>query len=136
MSALVNTPTLAKLAAHQQAHKTYAFSFDEEDRRLARLRAVYAKKIAELNAFGDLYEETTPNFILRAANGRELVLWLPTDDARSLCCTLREVLETEIRFYATGAASRRSKCKRPPGGVAFVVISIPVSLVDGCPAAY
>jgi hypothetical protein len=59
---------------------------------------VHAKKIAELNAFGDLYEETAPDFILRAADGRELVLRLPSDDARSLCCTLREVLETEIRL--------------------------------------
>ena len=90
--------TLAELAAHQQARKTFAFSFGEEDRRLARLRAVHAKKITELSAFGDLYEETAPDFILRTADGRELILRLPTDDARSLCCTLREVLENEIRL--------------------------------------
>ena len=98
MSALATTPTLADLAAHQQARKTFAFSFGEEDRRLARLRAVHAKKIDELSAYADLYEETTPDFILRAADGRELILRLPTDDARSLCCTLREVLENEIRL--------------------------------------
>ena len=98
MSALATTPTLAELAAHQQSHHTYAFSFGEEDRRLARLRAVHAKKTAELNAYGDLYEETTPDLILRTADGRELILRLHTDDARSLCCTVRELLENEIRL--------------------------------------
>ncbi len=98
MSVPATTTTLTELAAHQQSRKTFAFSFGEEDRRLARLRAVHAKKTAELNAFGDLYEETAPDFILRTADGRELILRLPTDDARSLCCTLREVLETEIRL--------------------------------------
>jgi hypothetical protein len=98
MSALTPTTTLAELAAHQQARKTYAFSLGEDARRLARLQAVHAKKVAELNAYTDLLEEATPDFILRTADGREIALRLPSDDARSLCCTMREVLENEIRL--------------------------------------
>lgn len=96
MSALTPTTTLAELAAHQQARKTYAFSLGDEERRLARLQALHAKKVAELNAYTDLLEEATPDFILRTADGRELALRLHTDDTRSLCCAMREVLENEI----------------------------------------
>jgi hypothetical protein len=92
-----NPLALADLLAAQQANHLFAFSLDDDSRLISRLRTVHAKKVAQLNAYNDLLAETSPDLILRTADGRELILRLPSKETISLCCTLREVLEHEIR---------------------------------------
>jgi hypothetical protein len=90
-------PPLAELVTLQQAHPLFAFTWGEEGRTISRLQAVYAKKVTQLSAYEDLIAETSPDLILRAADGREILLRLPSDEAHSLCCAIREVLENELR---------------------------------------
>jgi len=91
------TPTLDTLAAEQKAWPIFAFSLGDETRILHRLRATHAKKLGQLNACEDLLTETNPDLILRAADGREVVLRLPSDGISQLRGSLREVLEQELR---------------------------------------
>jgi len=91
------TPTLDTLAAEQKAWPILAFSLGDEARFLHRLRATHAKKLGQLNACEDLLAETAPDLILRAADGRKVVLRLPSDGISQLCGLLREVLAQELR---------------------------------------
>jgi hypothetical protein len=91
------SPTLAELVAAQQESNIFAFSHDTEARHVARLRAIYAKKRTELDALDTLFEETTPDFVLRRADGSELVLRLPREETREACEELRQALVTGLR---------------------------------------
>jgi len=90
-------PTLAELAAAQQDSNIFAFSLGEESRQVARLRAIHAKKRLELEALDFLFEETKPDFVLRGADGSEVVLRLPLAETGEAYTVLRQALETGIR---------------------------------------
>jgi hypothetical protein len=90
-------PPLAELVALQQAHPLFAFTWGEEDRIISRLQAIYAKKLTQLSTYEDLITETSPDLILRAADGREILLRLPSDEAHGLYGAIRQVLENELR---------------------------------------
>jgi hypothetical protein len=91
------TATLAELEAAQQSRSIMAFEMGSAARRLARLQAVYTTKCAQLEAFSLLFEETTPDFVLRSANGPELVLRLPIGDTGCVMTSLRDALESALR---------------------------------------
>lgn len=92
-----NQKDLSEMAAAQLEHKIFAFSLAWSTRRLARLQASHARKSAEAEAVLDLISDTTPNLILRTADGRELVLRLPTDEMQCLCSTLYGKLANGVR---------------------------------------
>ncbi|MGI4736460.1 MAG: hypothetical protein ACRYG7_14895 [Janthinobacterium lividum] len=97
---MLTTPTtvsLAKLEAAQKSRSIMAFDKGGDLRRVARLQTVYASKRAQLDAFYLLFEETNPDFILRAPNGPDLVLRLPLDDTGTVMSSLRDALESALR---------------------------------------
>jgi hypothetical protein len=94
------TPTNATLSALEAAQKSRCImAFDKgcDLRRVARLQTVYASKCAQLDAFYLLFEETNPDFILRAPNGQDLVLRLPLGDTGTVMSSLRDALESALR---------------------------------------
>lgn len=95
-----NTPTtatLAELEAAQKNSSSMAFDKGGELRRVARLQAVYANKRTQLESFYQLFDETNPDFVLRAPSGQELVLRLPLGDTGTVMSSLRDALESALR---------------------------------------
>jgi hypothetical protein len=93
MSALTTaTPTLAELAAAQISTHIPAFEVGAPEREIARLRALYAAKRTEFEAFERLFIETEPDIVLRGHAGQKLVLRLPSS-VGNVKLALREALE-------------------------------------------
>jgi hypothetical protein len=99
---MLTNPTLAELAAAQQENTIYAFSLGQEVRQVTRLRAIHTKKLAELEALDALFEETKPDFVLRSADGSEIVLRLPLAETCDAYDVLRQALETGLRKLKEG----------------------------------
>ena len=94
---MTTNPILAELATAQQDNNIFAFSLGEESRQVARLRAIHAKKCLELEALDSLFEETKPDFVLRGADGSEVVLRIPVTETGEAYAVLRQALETGLR---------------------------------------
>lgn len=90
-------PTLAELAAAQQAHAIFACDLCESAEHLARLRATYAHKRNELSTVRDVFEVGTPDLILRATDGRQVVIRLPGGDAGEVFGVLHSSLSAGLR---------------------------------------
>jgi hypothetical protein len=91
------TATLAALEAAQKSRSIMAFDKGGDLRRVARLQTVYANKRAQLESFYQLFDETNPDFVLRAPSGQELVLRLPLGDTGTVMSSLRDALESALR---------------------------------------
>lgn len=91
------TATLAALEAAQKSRSIMAFDKGSDLRRVARLQTVYANKRAQLESFYQLFDETNPDFVLRAPGGQELVLRLPLGDTGTVMSSLRDALESALR---------------------------------------
>lgn len=89
--------SLTELAAAQLDRRIFAFTLGSQPRQITRLRAIHARRVSEVEAVLDLIADTTPDLILRTADGRELVLRLDSDEMRCLCCTLHEKLTNGVR---------------------------------------
>lgn len=87
--------TLAEIADAQATTSIFAFDCNFSQRLIARLQAVYAAKAAQLEAFHYLLEEGIPDIVLRAANGREVVLRL--SEMGDVYAALRDAQDKGLR---------------------------------------
>lgn len=92
-----NTSTLAAIAAAQAKQPIFAFDRNANTRCLARLQTIYAQKRAQLEAFYQLFDAGTPDFVLRNEHGHEIVLRLPLQARNDAYSTLRDGLDEGLR---------------------------------------
>jgi hypothetical protein len=97
MHTTLTTIPLAELEAAQKNSSIMAFDKDGALRRVARLQAIYVSKRTQLESFYQLFDETNPDFVLRAPNGQELVLRLPMGETGTVMSSLRDALESALR---------------------------------------
>jgi hypothetical protein len=129
------TPTLTELAAAQKGSFVCAFNEGEEQRILARLRATYATKLAEREAFLRFFDECAPDIVLRAADGREMALRLPEmprgdvyrDILEGMNAPLRNLehqIISELRSQEAEAAYVASLPATPDPGYGLTILAL------------
>ena len=91
------TFSLAELAGAQQKHEIFAHALGADNERLHRLRTIYARKRTELAAVMELYEETTPDLVLRAADGRQVIVRLPVAETNEVVGLIHIALSAGLR---------------------------------------
>ena len=91
------TLSLTELAAAQQRHTISAHALGDDADTLSRLRLIYARKRTELATVMELFDETTPDLVLRAADGRQVVLRLPGADASEVIGLVHVALSAGLR---------------------------------------
>ena len=89
--------SLTELANAQKNSHIFACDLGEEAEKLQRLQNIYARKRAELAAVRDLFTETTPDLVLRTADGRQIAVRLPDDDGGQVFQIVHEVLSEGLR---------------------------------------
>jgi hypothetical protein len=110
----MSTPlfSLAEVAAAQQANFIFAHALGEEAQQVTRMRGAYARKRTELETLRTLMSEAAPDLVVRAADGRELVLRLPSDEVIHICCLLSEKLTQGLRTIEQQIVSQLLEIER------------------------
>jgi hypothetical protein len=89
--------SLTELAAAQQSHEIFAHSLGDDADTLSRLRLIYARKRTELASVMELFDETSPDLVLRAADGRQVVLRLPAANTNEVIGLVHVALSAGLR---------------------------------------
>ena len=93
MANLTPTPTLAEIAAAQAASCIFAFDRNSAAQALARLQKLYARRRAQLDLLGGLFDEGTPELTLR---GETQQLTLRGELVTDTYAVLRDALDQAL----------------------------------------